>query len=396
LTRSSTISVVVFSVVAFSYLTSEMLPIGLLPRIAASFEVSLPTAGVLLSAYALVVMLAGPPLTALVGNLPRKRLFLCLVGSLAVTAAMSALANTYAFLLVARLLNALAHGIFWSIVASTAASIVPVARRGSAVALVYAGSSIGIVFGVPFCTFVGERYGWQAGFWCVAAIATVAFVALVLTGDIPDAPATSLRDIVDLLRSSSFVRLMLSTTLVIVGHFTAFSYFAPLLARDAGVRAGGVPFLLLVFGIAGFASNFSFGALANRRGVVAIVSSAATMIVALAALAFDRNGDAFPAPLVIALVALWGAGTGGVVVSLQTRVLAAEPGRPEVASALNSSAFNLGIGGGALVGGMVIRTLGLGALPEVAACLIAPAIALQAFPRVTASLRRRSEGGVAD
>jgi DHA1 family L-arabinose/isopropyl-beta-D-thiogalactopyranoside export protein-like MFS transporter len=179
---------------------------------------------------------------------------------------------------------------------------------------------------------------------------------------------------------------------VIIGHFTAFSYFAPMLARDAGARAGGVPFLLLVFGVAGFASNFFFGALANRRGVLAIVSSASMMILALAILAFDRNGDSFGPAAVIAVVALWGTGTGGVVVALQTRVLAAEPDRPEVASALNSSAFNIGIGGGALVGGIVIRALGLGALPEVAAILIVPAVALQIAPRLLAGARREGAG----
>ncbi len=359
-----------------------MLPIGLLPALARSFSVSLPTAGLLLSAYALVVTLAGPPTTALLGGVPRKRLLLVLAGALAVTAGLAAIAQTFAMLLAARLLNALAHGVFWSIVASSAASIVPEPKRGSALAIVYAGSSIGIIGGVPLATFVGEKFGWQSGFLVVAAVAVVSFVALAATGDVPPARPSSLADIADLLRTGSFVRLLLSTTLVIIGHFTAFSYFAPLLVRDDASRAGGLPFLLLLFGLAGFASNFYFGSLATRRGVLAIVVASGLMVAALGALAFDRNDSAFGAFPLIALVLVWGAGTGGVVVALQTRVLAAEPDRPDVASALNSSAFNLGIGGGALVGGIVIRLAGLGALPVVAALLIVPAIVLQIVPRV--------------
>jgi len=370
----------VFAVMTFAYLTSEMLPIGLLPRIAASFDVSLPAAGVLLTAYAFVVTLAGPPMTALLGDVPRKRLLLVLAAALALTAGLAALAQTYALLLVARLLNALAHGVFWSIVASSAASVVPPAKRGTAIAVVYAGSSLGIVLGVPFATFVGERFGWHAGFWCVAAAGAVSFAVLAASGPIPAARAASLRDIRALLGEPPFVRLLLSTTLVVVGNFTAFAYFAPLLTRDEAGRTGGIPMLLLVYGIAGFASNFAFGSLAHRRGTAAIVSSAATMLVALVVFAFDRNGVTFGVPALTALVALWGIGTSGAVVALQTRVLAAQPERPDVASALNSSAFNLGIGGGALVGGLAIRLAGLDVLPAVAAALIAPAILLQAGP----------------
>ncbi|MBD5633418.1 MAG: MFS transporter [Candidatus Eremiobacteraeota bacterium] len=388
MTRSSVLGLAVFACVSFAYLTSEMLPIGLLPRIARSFDVSLPTAGMLLSAYALVVTLGGPPLTAMLGNVPRKRLLLVLVAALAFTATMSALAQTYAFLLAARLLNALAHGVFWAIVSSSAASLVAPSQRAIAIAIVYSGSSLGIIAGVPFATFVGERYGWHAGFWCVAGVAALAFGALSATDDIPAGRATSFADIRTLLADVSFLRLLLSTALVVIGHFTAFSYFAPLLARDDAASVGGVPVLLLVFGIAGFGSNFVFGALANRRGVVAIVTASAVMIAALLLLALDRG--AFGPIALVALVAVWGAGTGGVVVALQTRVLAAQPDRPDVASALNSSAFNFGIGGGALVGGIVIGLGWLESLPVAAAILIAPAIALQVVPAPSRPARRRS------
>jgi predicted MFS family arabinose efflux permease len=383
LTRSS-FGLAALALAAFSFLTSEMLPIGLLPRIAASFGVSLPVAGLLLTAYAFVVTLVGPPLTAVLGDVSRKRLFLTLAAVLALSAAVAALAPAYWILLAARLVNALAHGVFWSIVASAASSLVAPGRRGLAVAAVYSGSSLGIILGVPIGTFAGERFGWQAGFWFVAALGTVAFVALCAADDIPAPRPSSLGDIGSLLREMPFLRLLLSTTLVVIGHFTAFSYFAPLLMRDEAGRAGGVPLLLLIFGIAGFASNFVFGSLAHRRGVVAISLSAALMAAALVALGFDRHWTAFGTPELVALVALWGAGTGGAVVALQTRVLAAQPERQDVASALNSSAFNLGIGGGALVGGLVIRMAGLGALPAVAALLIVPALALQIVPAARA------------
>ena len=388
--RTSALGLAAFAIMTFSYLTSEMLPIGLLPRIASSLVVSLPEAGLLLSAYALVVTLAGPPLTAVLGAVPRKRLLLILAGTLVLATALCGVAASYAFLLAARLLNALAHGVFWSIVASSAASLVAPARRGFALAIVYAGSSIGIVLGVPFATFVGERLGWHAAFFAVSAMALVAFGALACVPAIPPARPSALADIRRLLGSIAFVRLLFSTTLVVIGNFTAFTYFTPLFQPPAESIAGGVPTLLLLYGVAGFASTFVFGWFANRRGSLAVIVSAAAIVAALAALAVaDRSGHALPI-VTIAIVIAWGLGTGGVVVSLQARVLAAQPEKPDVASALNSSAFNLGIGGGAIVGGLVLRASGLDALPAVAAILVAPAIALQLVPLFARGLRRRA------
>ena len=374
------LGVVACAVMTFAFLTSEMLPIGLLPGIARSLGVSLPVAGLLLTAYAFVVTVAGPPLTAVLGRAPRKRLLLSLAAILTISTALCAVAESYAFFLAARLLNALAHGVFWSIVASSAASLVAPGRRGFALALVYAGSSLGIVLGVPLATYVGERLGWHAAFFSVAGLGVAAFATLALAPALPPSRPSSLSDIRTLLANAPFVRLLLTTTLVVIGNFTAFTYFTPLFEPTAANIAGGVPALLLIDGVAGFASTFAFGWLAQRRGIAAIVGATILIALALAALAVcDRTGRASPL-VALAVVTFWGIGTGGVVVSLQARVLAAQPDRPDVASALNSSAFNLGIGGGAVVGGLVLRFAGLDALPAVAAILILPAIALQLVP----------------
>lgn len=377
----------VCAMMTFAFITSEMLPVGLLTHIAPSLGVGLPQTGLLLTAYALVVTIAGPPLTALTGHLPRKRLLLTLVTTLALTTAAAALSQTYLELFAARIVNALAHGIFWSIIASSAASLLAPARRGFAVALAYTGGSVGIVMGIPVATFVGERFGWHVAFWSVSAIATLGMLALAMSPAIPAGRPSSLADVGALLGEARFRRLLLSTTLVISGYFCAFTYFAPIFERDGANGTSGVPTLLFVFGFAGLVSNFVFGKIANRRATFAVVTSSALMALALVALACDRNGTAFSQIALGTIVALWGTGSSGVVVAFQTRVLAAQPGRPDVASALNSSAFNIGIGGGAIVGGLVLRGAGVAAIPTVAAALVASAIVLQFVPIAASGAR---------
>ncbi len=387
---SAALGVFACAAMTLAYLTSEMLPIGLLPRIAASLHVSLPSAGLLLSAYALVVTIAGPPLTALAGGLPRKPLMLAIAAALVASTTLCAFAQTYAVFLAARLFNAVAHGIFWAIVASTAASLVAPERRGYALSIVYAGSSIGIILGVPFGTFVGERFGWHAAFLAVAAIAGAAFLTLLAVPSIPLGRPSALGDIGRLLRDGRFVRLLLTTTFLVAGTFTAFTYFTPLLQPAANRTTGGVPALLLADGVAGFASIFAFGLFSQRRNATAIVVSAGLVTVALACLAVDVRVAADVPATAIAIVALWGFGMSGAVVSLQARVLLVQPGEPDVASALNSSAFNLGIGGGAVIGGTVLNVAGLDALPIAGALLVVPAIALQLVPL---AMRRFEERG---
>ena len=374
------LGVLACAVMTFSFLTSEMLPVGLLPRIAISFDVSLPVAGLLLSAYAFVVTAAGPPLTASLGHVPRKRLLLILAAALVFSTALCALAQSYAFLMFARLLNALAHGVFWSIVASSATSLVATEKRGSALAIVYAGSSISIILGVPLATFVGERLGWHAAFWCVAGVATLAFATLTLVPPLPPARPSELADVRRLLANASFVRLLLTTVLVVIGYFTVFTYFTPLLQPVADSVAGGVPTLLLLYGVAGFGGTFAFSWIAQRRAVLAIVGASALLVAAFTALGLYGFTGHPNLVVSVAAIIVWGFGTGGVVVSLQARVLASQPGDPDVASSLNSSAFNIGIGGGAIVGGVVLRTAGLTALPLFATLLVLPAIALQLAP----------------
>ncbi len=370
----------VCAVMTFAFLTSEMLPVGLLTHIAPSLHATLPQTGALLTAYALVVTIAGPPMTALTGHIPRKRLLLVLVGILAVSNACAALSQTYLELLASRIANALAHGIFWSIIAPAAASLLPPQRRAFAVALAYTGGSLGIVMGVPLGTFVGERFGWHAAFWCVAAVATAGFAALAASPAMPRGRESALSDVRELLGEAPFRRLLLSTTLVISGYFTAFTYFVPILLRDGASGPNGIPALLLVFGLAGLASNFAFGRISNRHATMGVVAGSGLMTVALAALAFDRSGDLFSPVALGAIVAVWGVGSSGVVIAFQTRVLTAQPRKPDVASALNSSAFNVGIGAGAFLGGVVLRSAGVATIPAVAATLVAAAIVLQFVP----------------
>jgi predicted MFS family arabinose efflux permease len=376
------IALLALTISAFAIGTTEFVIVGLLPTIAADLGVNLPSAGLLVSLYALGVAVGAPVLTALTGKLPRKTLLLSLMVLFTAGNLMAWLAPGYASLVVARVLTGLAHGVFFSIGSTIATSLVPREKAASAIAIMFTGLTVALVTGVPLGTFIGQHFGWRATFLAVSALGVAAFVGSLLF--VPkaiqhSAPASLLQQV----KVLGQPRLLLVYAMTAVGYggsFIAFTYLAPILQGVAGFSENAVGLVMLVYGVSVAVGNIWGGKLADRRGPVgALKIIFAGLAAVLLALTFTA-----PHPwLVVATVLLWGAVAFGNVAGLQVYVVQqAEhytPRAVDVASGLNIAAFNLGIAGGAWGGGLIVEHLGLVHTGWIGALVVLGALGLTAL-----------------
>lgn len=373
---------------AFVYVTAETIPVGLLPQIAHGLSVTEADVGLLLTSYAVVAGLTTIPLTAITMRVPRHLLIAATVAVFAVSQLAAALAPTFAALILARLICALAHGVFWSAIAPVAARLAPVGQAGKATALVFLGNSLAIVLGVPLGTALGQWLGWRAaiavlavaGALCVAVLLVVLPALPALPADLVARTGARLRASVTIIRSGPVAAVCLVTAVLVIGHFAAYTYIAPLVRRDGGLEGVGLSLLLLGYGAAGLVGNFVMGRYVDRRPRQVLIGSIAVIVIALVALVPVLG----PAPTVLAAL-LWGGAFTATPVCLQAAILRVAPHARDAASAVYVVAFQVGIGGGALVGERFVRAGHLAALPAVAAVLALTAglIALaarEAFP----------------
>jgi predicted MFS family arabinose efflux permease len=376
------IALLALTISAFAIGTTEFVIVGLLPTIAADLGVNLPSAGLLVSLYALGVAVGAPVLTALTGKLPRKTLLLSLMVLFTAGNLMAWLAPGYESLVAARVLTGLAHGVFFSIGSTIATSLVPREKAASAIAIMFTGLTVALVTGVPLGTFIGQHFGWRATFLAVSALGVVAFVGSLLF--VPkaiqhSAPASLLQQV----KVLGQPRLLLVYAMTAVGYggsFIAFTYLAPILQGVAGFSENAVGLVMLVYGVSVAVGNIWGGKLADRRGPVgALKIIFAGLAAVLLALTFTA-----PHPwLVVATVLLWGAVAFGNVAGLQVYVVQqAEhytPRAVDVASGLNIAAFNLGIAGGAWGGGLIVEHLGLMHTGWIGALVVLGALGLTAL-----------------
>lgn len=360
---------------AFAFVTTETMPIGLLPQLAGAFAVSLPVTGLLVTIYALIVALTSAPLTALTARVPRGRLLCAVLGALVATTVGASFARSYPAFFAFRIVTAIAQAIFWSTVGSCAVRLVPTRLRGMALATIFSGVSLATVIGVPAATFVGQHVGWRAAFGGIAAIAAVVLVIVALTvRDDARSTGNSLANVRVLLGRGAFRSLVATTALVVLGQLVAFTYIVPFAENVAGFPAWATAPLLVAFGVAGAVGNVAAGAIANRNPVAASLAMTAAIAAALSGLACSGDHRVLAAALIVA----WGFGAGGLAVGLQTRVLALAPDAPDLASSLFAAAFNVGIGGGALLGGAIVNGFGLARVVPVGAALAILALTVQA------------------
>lgn len=378
-------SLIVLALSAFAIGTTEFVIMGLLPNVAADLGVSIPSAGWLVTGYALGVAIGAPFMALATAHWPRKRALLALMGIFIVGNLLCAVATGYNMLMLARVVTALCHGAFFGIGAVVAASLVPENRRASAVALMFTGLTLANVLGVPLGTALGQAAGWRSTFWAVALIGVVALVGLwrVLPAD-RNQPRADLRRELLALRGLGFWLALSMTVFFAASMFALFTYVAPLLQEVTGVSPRGVTGTLLLIGLGLTLGNFIGGRLADWRLAASLVGIFVALALTSAALRW--TGHAFlPAEITLFL---WAAAAFAAVPALQINVVAFGKDAPNLVSTLNIGAFNVGNALGAWVGGLVIdHGLGLTAVP-----LAASGLALLALiaTLLTASQARKS------
>ena len=336
---------------AFGIGVTEFAPMGLLPVIATDLGVTIPTAGLLISAYALGVMLGAPLMTLTTGRVPRRALLIGLVAIFTIGNLLSAVADSYGLLLAARVVTSLNHGAFFGVGSIVAAGLVPPNRQAGAVAAMFMGLTIANVVGVPLATWAGDVLGWRASFWGIAAIGVLVMAALRLT--LPQLPAPAGGDLAAELRVLGRGPVLAALALTVIGSsamFTVFTYIAPILREQTHASLGFVTAMLVTYGLGLTVGNWLGGKFADK-------SVDRTLIVTLAALSALLIAFAVAMPFAVPtsiLVFLWGIASFALVPPLQVRVMTAASDAPNLASSMNIGAFNLGNAIGAAVGGMVI------------------------------------------
>ena len=376
------IALLALTISAFAIGTTEFVIVGLLPTMAADLGVSLTSAGLLVSLYALGVAIGAPVLTALTGKLPRKTLLLALMALFTVGNLVAWQAPSYEALVVARILTGLAHGVFFSIGSTIATGLVPREKAASAIAIMFTGLTVALVTGVPLGTFIGQHYGWRATFLAVSGLGLIAFIgsALFVPRTITHTASASLKVQASVLLQPRLLLVYAMTAVGYGGSFIAFTFLAPMLQQVSGFEAGAVALVMLVYGVSVTVGNIWGGKLADQRGAV----PALKIIFALLALVLLVL--TFTAPhkwLMLATVLAWGAVAFGNVPGLQVYVVKQaerfSPRAVDVASGLNIAAFNVGIAFGAWAGGLIVERLGLVHTGWIGGLVVLGALALTAW-----------------
>ncbi|WP_108502168.1 MFS transporter [Paracoccus indicus] len=373
------LALLALTISAFAVGTTEFVIVGLIPTIAADLGVSLPSAGLLVSLYALGVTIGAPVLTALAGRMPRKRLLLSLLMLFIAGNAFAAFAPGYESLIVARFLTGLAHGVFFAIASTIATSLVARDKESSAIALVFLGLTVALVTGVPLGTWIGQSFGWQSTFLGVVVLGLIGLIAsaLLIPGDLSQGTAPGLRAQMRVLTSPRLLLVYLITAVGYGGNFIAFTYLAPMLTQVTGFDAGAVSLVILLYGASVAIGNVVGGKLADRMGAVPALT---VIFVGLTAVLLAL-GLTLTSPVgAVAAIAIWGGFAFANVPPLQAYTVQiarqVAPDAVDVASGLNIGAFNLGIAFGAWAGGIAVEGIGLAATPFLAAGVVAVAVML--------------------
>jgi DHA1 family inner membrane transport protein len=352
---------------AFSIGTTEFSPMGLLPVIASGVHVSIPTAGMLITAYAIGVMIGAPLMTLAMSRWSRRSALIALMAIFTIGNLLSALSTNYTTLLIARLVTSLNHGAFFGLGSLVAASVVPRHKQASAVATMFMGLTIANIGGVPAATWLGQTIGWRMSFAATAALGVLTMLILRLAlpaGEAGKAP--NLRGELQVLARPAVLTALATTVLGAGAMFTFYTYIAPVLEHLAGATPGFVTIMLVLVGVGFSIGNVAGGRLADRS----LNGSLIVFLILLVAVML-----AFPllvkTPVGTALaVVVWGLATFAVVPPLQMGVMRAAAQAPGLASSVNVGAFNLGNAVGAAAGGAAISAgLGYVAVPIVGALI---------------------------
>ncbi|HHK6054543.1 TPA: sugar transporter [Neisseria subflava] len=367
------VSVCALAVGAFIFNTTEYIPIALLSDIGQSFDKPATEVGMMITVYAWIVALLSLPLMLMTKNIERRKLLLMLFALFALFHALSFFSWNFNILLVSRIGIALTHAVFWSITASLAVRLAPTGKTNQALGLLSTGTVLAMVLGIPLGRVVGQYFGWQLSFLLIGVCA--AGVMLVLAKNLPALPSQntgSLSSLPSLFKRRNLMLLYAMTVLIITAHFTAYSYIEPFVLQVGGFKAEQVTIVLSLYGLAGFAASYLFGKwFAKSQRLFMLGAVAVILLSALLLLPFAS----FPYA-VYALVFIWGVAIVIVSLGMVSKVLAFASDATDVANSIYSGLYNVGIGGGALLGHYVTVWFGLSNIGIAGALLAAAGLAV--------------------
>ncbi|GFD93912.1 chloramphenicol resistance protein [Alteromonas sp. KUL156] len=358
---------------AFGIGTTEFVIVGLLPTVANDLNTSISSAGLLVSLYAVGVAIGAPVLTALTSQIARKRLLIAIMLLFIIGNGLAAIAPSFILLILARILTGFAHGVFFSIGSTIAASLVPEDKRASAISIMFAGLTVAIVTGVPLGTYIGQNFGWRATFIGVAILGIIGAVAsyFLVPASIKTSKPLRIVDQLKVLKNRSILLVLSITALGYGGTFVTFTYLASLLEEVTGFSANMTSILLLVYGIAIALGNVIGGKVSNKKPGKALMVMFALQAIVLLILYFTASSQIWSVVTLFFMGILAFSNVPALqlyVVKMSEKYL---PGTEDVSSALNIAAFNVGIAIGAYVGGLIIESsLGVGATPWVGSILV--------------------------
>lgn len=334
----------------FIFNTSEFIPIGLLSDIASDFDISEAHAGMLITVYAWVVALASLPLMLIFAKTENKKLMLSITAIFAASHILSGFAKDFYMLMISRIGVACSHAIFWSIVTPLAVRLAPEGKGSTALSIIVCGSSIAMIIGLPLGRTIGLCLGWRATFLIIAALAAI--ILAILAAVLPKAPgdgSISLRKLPALIKSPALLSIYLVTVIAITGHFTGYSYIEPFLGQVAGLGSNWITIVLTIFGVVGLAGSWIFSRCYDRyrrKFIQFAVGGICIFLLLLHAAAMN------PVTAVI-LCIFWGFAINFYNLSFQSEIIRNAPKGTAVAMSIYSGIYNIGIGGGALIGGYV-------------------------------------------
>ncbi|MBU2917075.1 MFS transporter [Psychrosphaera sp. F3M07] len=376
------LALIALALSAFAIGTTEFVIVGLLPTIAQDLNVTIPSAGLLVSLYALGVAIGAPVLTALTSRWNRKHVLLSVMSLFVIGNLVAWQAPSFEALITARILTGLAHGVFFSIGSTIATGLVPKEKGASAIAIMFTGLTVALVTGVPLGTYIGQIFGWEATFLTVSVLGLLAMIgsAILIPNNLKQAKPANISSQLKVLTHPRLLLVYAITAVGYGGTFIAFTYLAPILNEVSGFNSSSVALILLIYGVSVAVGNIWGGKMADSLGPI----KALTIIFAgLAGILLMLNYTAYHSIAAVFTILIWGAFAFGNVPGLQVYVVKlAEkytPDAVDVASGLNIAAFNVGIAIGAWGGGYIVAEHGLMNTPWVGAIVVLVALVLTRY-----------------